>query len=323
MNENNCIENGKDVLRTEASAILDLVDRIDDSFSKAVNIIYNCKGRVVVTGMGKSGWIGNKIAATLASTGTPAFFLHPAEGIHGDIGMIAKGDVVIALSNSGETRELNEIVPGIKRLGIDLIALTGKPSSALAKASSVVINTGVKKEACPLGLAPTASTTATLAMGDAIAVALLEKRGFRKEDFALLHPGGNLGRKLILKVEDLMHGGDEIPIVSGDTPMKDALVEMTSKKLGIVIVCDSEGAVKGIITDGDLRRLIEKYGDFLERKSKQLMTSSPKTISQSSLAVEALQIMEKHSITSLVVASEKGKAEGVIHLHDILRSGIV
>lgn len=323
MNDKECIEKGKEVLKIEASAIMGLVERVDSSFLKAVDIIYNCKGRVVVTGMGKSGWIGNKIAATLSSTGTPSFFLHPAEGIHGDIGMIARGDVVLALSNSGETRELNEIIPGIKRLGIELIVLTGNDSSALAKAGKVVINTGVEREACSLGLAPTASTTAALAMGDAIAVALLEKRGFSKEDFALLHPGGNLGRKLILKVKDLMHEGDEIPVIDENTAMKNAIVEMTSKKLGIVIVLNSKKEICGIITDGDLRRIIEKHGNFLEKKVSELMTKKPKTISESALAVEALHIMENHSITSIVVSPGDGKVTGVVHLHDILRSGIV
>ena len=323
MNDKECIEKGKEVLKIEASAILGLVERVDSSFSKAVEIIYDCKGRVVVTGIGKSGWIGNKIAATLSSTGTPSFFLHAAEGIHGDIGMIARGDVVLALSNSGETRELNEIIPGIKRLGIDLIVLTGNSSSALAKAGTVVINTGVEREACPLGLAPTASTTAALAMGDALAVALLEKRGFNKEDFALLHPGGNLGRKLILKVKDLMHEGDEIPVIDENMAMKNAIVEMTSKKLGIVIALNSNKEIRGIITDGDLRRIIEKHGNFLEKRVSELMTKKPKTILESALAVEALHIMENHSITSIVVSPGGGKVTGIVHLHDILKSGVV
>ncbi|RMF96254.1 MAG: KpsF/GutQ family sugar-phosphate isomerase [Candidatus Schekmanbacteria bacterium] len=300
-----------------------LIDRIDDSFTKAVEIIYKCKGRVVVTGMGKSGWIGNKIAATLASTGTPAFFLHPAEGMHGDIGMITKEDVVLALSNSGETKELNEIIPVIKRLGIDLISLTGNENSALAKASTVVINTGVKREACPLGLAPTASTTAALAMGDAIAIALLEKRGFKKEDFAMLHPGGSLGKKLILRVKDLMHQGSEIPLVEEETLMRDALVEMTSKKLGFIVIENSNKELTGIITDGDLRRIIEKYGNFLDKRTCELMTKNPKTITEDALVVEALHLMEKHSITSLIVSPDKKRIDGVIHLHDILKSGIV
>src|SRR5512135_1203080 len=248
------LEHARKVLRIEAEAILALVDKLDGGFTRAVNLILKCRGRVVVTGMGKSGHIGNKIAATLASTGTPALFLHPAEGIHGDLGMVTKGDVVIALSNSGETEELSRMLPSLKRIGIKIIALTGSTESTLAKNSDVVIDVGVKEEACPLGLAPTASTTATLAMGDALAVALLEQRGFREEDFACFHPGGTLGKKLLLRVRDLMHIGDEIPMVSEDTLIKDAIYQISSKKMGITAVLNASGRLVGVISDGDLRR---------------------------------------------------------------------
>ncbi|HXY62205.1 MAG TPA: KpsF/GutQ family sugar-phosphate isomerase, partial [Nitrospirota bacterium] len=248
------IEQAKKVLRIEAEAVAALADRIDDSFDKAVQMILNCEGRVVVTGMGKSGLIGKKIAATLASTGTPALFLHPAEGIHGDLGMVTRGDTVIALSNSGETDELSRMLPSLKRLGIGIIALTGNVDSTLAKNSDVVINVGVKEEACPLGLAPTASTTAALAMGDALAVALLDKRGFKEEDFACFHPGGALGKKLLLRVQDLMHTGDDVPVVTETTLIKDAIFVISSKKMGVTAVVNTSGKLVGVISDGDLRR---------------------------------------------------------------------
>ncbi|HXY53784.1 MAG TPA: KpsF/GutQ family sugar-phosphate isomerase [Nitrospirota bacterium] len=320
-------DQAKRVLKIEADAVAALIDRIDERFEQAVEIILNCEGRVVVTGMGKSGLIGKKIAATLASTGTPALFLHPAEGIHGDLGMVTRGDTVIALSNSGETEEISRMLPALKRLGIKLISLTGNSESTLAKNSDVVINVGVKEEACPLGLAPTASTTAALAMGDAIAVALLDKRGFKEEDFACFHPGGTLGKKLLLRVRDLMHVGDAVPTVSDSTLIKDAIFEISSKKMGITSVLNSSGKLVGVISDGDLRRWIEKTEksgeNLLAKKAKDIMTKNPKVISREALAAEAVAIMEKHSITCLIVADRNAKPEGVIHLHDLLKAGVV
>lgn len=320
-------EQAKRVLKIEAEAVAALIDRIDEDFERAIELILKSKGRVVVTGMGKSGLIGKKIAATLASTGTPALFLHPAEGVHGDLGMVTRGDTVIALSNSGETEELSRMLPSLKRLGIKIIALTGNSSSILAKNSDVVINVGVKEEACPLGLAPTASTTATLAMGDAIAVALLDKKGFREEDFACFHPGGSLGKKLLLHVGDLMHTGDAIPVVSENTLIKDAIYEISSKKMGITSVLDANGTIVGVISDGDLRRWMEKTeksGEVLLSKSaREIMTKKPKTISKEALAAEAVAIMEKNSITCLLVSNSNARPEGVIHLHDLLKAGVV
>ncbi len=317
------IERAKRVLTIESEAIKALVGRINDTFLRAVDIIYSSKGRTIVTGMGKSGIIGKKIAATLSSTGTPAVFLHPAEAAHGDLGMVTDEDVVLALSNSGETEELIKLIPYIKRFNVSLISMT-RPGSTLAQASDVVLDVSVKEEACPLGIVPTASTTATLAMGDALAVALLEKRGFKEEDFAMFHPNGSLGKRLLVKVEDLMHQGHEIPMVMLHTIMTDAAVEMSSKRLGMTIVCDSEGRIAGIITDGDLRRGIQRWGaEFFTMKAEDVMTKNPKTIKRDVLAVKALSKMEKYSITSLIVPDEENKPLGVIHLHDILKSGIV
>jgi len=319
------IENAKQVLRIEADAVLALIDRIDGNFSRAVEMILSCQGRVVITGMGKSGLICQKIAATMASTGTPAFFLHPAEGIHGDLGMLMKGDVVVAVSNSGETEELTRILPVIKRMGLPLVAMTGNPRSTLARAGDVFIDISVSEEACPLGLAPTASTTATLAMGDALAVALLLERGFREEDFALFHPGGALGKRLLLRVEDLMHAGGDIPLVAVATPLKEALFEITSKKLGVTGVVDEAGRLLGVFTDGDLRRSIEQGFDVLNSPIAEFMNRNPKRILRSNLAAKALQRMEEHSITSLFVfeTEESGVPVGIIHLHDLLRAGVV
>ncbi len=320
-------DQAKRVLRIEAEAIAALINRIDDRFEQAVNMILDCEGRVVVTGMGKSGLIGKKIAATLASTGTPALFLHPAEGIHGDLGMVTRGDTVIALSNSGETEELARMLPSLKRLGIRIIALTGNIESTLAKNSDVVIDVGVQEEACPLGLAPTASTTATLAMGDALAVALLEQRGFKEEDFACFHPGGSLGKKLLLRVRDLMHTGDAVPIVSEETLIKDAIYEISSKKMGITAVLDADGRLVGVISDGDLRRWMErteKSGEnLLTKKAKDIMTRNPKVANKDALAAQAVSVMEKNSITCLLVSDSTRKPEGVIHLHDLLKAGVV
>ena len=273
------IERAKKVLKIEAEAIETLIDRIDERFEQAVKMILNCEGRVVVTGMGKSGLIGKKIAATLASTGTPALFLHPAEGIHGDLGMVMRGDTVIALSNSGETDELSRMLPSLKRLGIGIIALTGNPESTLAKNSDVVIDVGVKEEACPLGLAPTASTTATLAMGDALAVVLLDQRGFKEEDFACFHPGGALGKKLLLRVRDLMHTDEAVPMVSEETLIKDAIYEISSKKMGVTAVVNASGKLVGVISDGDLRRWMEKTEktgeNLLIKEARDIMTKNP------------------------------------------------
>jgi arabinose-5-phosphate isomerase len=321
------IEQAKKVLRIEADAIASLIDRIDENFDRAVDLIMNCKGRVVVTGMGKSGHIGNKIAATLASTGTPALFLHPAEGIHGDLGMVTKGDLVIALSNSGETEELSRMLPSLKRIGIKIIALTGNLDSTLARNSDVVVYVGVKEEACPLGLAPTASTTATLAMGDALAVVLLNRRGFREEDFACFHPGGSLGKRLLLRVRDIMHTGDAIPKVSVDTLIKDAIYEISSKKMGVTAVLDPAGSLLGVISDGDLRRWMErteKTGEnLLVKKAGDIMTHDPKVIAKEALAAEAMAIMENSSITCLMILDADRRPEGVIHLHDLLKAGVV
>jgi len=318
------IEEAKKVIRIEARALNDLAESINGDFEQAVSIILSSKGRVVVTGMGKSGLIGQKIASTMASTGTPAFFLHPAEAIHGDLGMIIKGDVVIAISNSGETEEVVRILPIVERIGARLISMTGNPHSTLAKCGDVLLNVAVTEEACPLGLAPTASTTATLAMGDALAVALLIERGFKAEDFALFHPGGSLGKKLLLKVSDMMHAGDALPLVRADIPMRQALFEITSKKLGCTGVVDENGALIGVVTDGDLRRALERGVDFMGRPAGELMTRNPKRILAGDLAAKALQRMEEYSITSLFVfeSDESPLPVGVVHLHDLLKAGI-
>jgi arabinose-5-phosphate isomerase len=317
------LNGAKKVLRIEAEAILALIDKINGDFSRAMEIILYCKGRVVVTGMGKSGLIGKKIAATLASTGTPALFLHPAEGIHGDLGMVMKGDVIIAISNSGETEEIVKLLPVFKRLAVPVIAMTGGMKSALAKAAEVTIDVGVTEEACPMGLAPTASTTAALAMGDAMAITLLEKRGFKEEDFACFHPGGSLGKKLLLRVEDVMHSGAEVPVVKADTSMREALFEITSKKMGITTVVDGDGKLVGVITDGDLRRYLEKSDDLFSKNAGELAHGNPKMISRDALAAEAVAIMEKYSITSLLSVDGEGRPEGIIHLHDLLKAGVV
>lgn len=318
------LKRARDVLDIEAQGILSQIDRLDDNFVRAVELLFNCKGKVVVTGLGKSGLIGRKIAATLSSTGTPSLFLHAGEGIHGDLGMIMKGDVILAVSNSGETDELLMLTPIIRRLGLKLIVMTGNPNSTLSRAADVMINAAVKEEACPMGLSPTASTTAALAIGDALAVVLLEKKGFKEEDFALRHPGGTLGRKLILRVDDLMHRNAELPVVHEDTPMKDTLLEITSKRLGVTGVVDGQGSLVGVITDGDLRRALESRGDIFRFKAKELMSRNPKTIPADALAARAVAIMEEHSITSLFVLEGSGqRPTGLVHLHDLLKAGIV
>ena len=318
------LEEARRVIRVEAEALLNLEASINGAFEQAVQMILDATGRVVVTGMGKSGLIGQKIASTMASTGTPAFFLHPAEGIHGDLGMIMKGDVVIAISNSGETDEVVRILPIIKRLGASLIAMAGNPGSTLAKSGDIFLDISVKEEACPLGLAPTASTTVTLAMGDAIAVALLVSRGFKAEDFAMFHPGGALGKRLLLKVEDIMHAGDGIPLVSQETLMREALFVITSKGLGITGVTSADGALVGVITDGDLRRALGQGLDIINLPASALMKRGGKRIRRDELAARALQQMEQYSITSLFVFEDDQAAApiGIVHLHDLLKAGI-
>jgi arabinose-5-phosphate isomerase len=316
-------DRGREVLQIEAEAILALIPKLDERFDRVVEILQDCRGRVVLTGMGKSGSVAQKIASTMASTGTPAFFLHPAEGGHGDLGMLVRGDVVIAVSNSGETDELVGLLPAIKRLGLTLIALVGDSASTLARQSDVIIDVGVAKEACPLALAPTASTTAALAMGDALAVALLEQRGFTEADFALLHPAGSLGRRLLWRVRDLMHSGGQLPAIRQDALMSDALAEISRKRLGMTAVVDEAGIVTGIITDGDLRRALSQGIDLLQRRVRDCMTPHPKTIDKDALAAKALEVMERYAITSLLIVDPKGNPEGVIHLHDLLRAGVV
>lgn len=315
----------KRVLEVEARAISELVDRLNHEFVRAVDLILQSDGKVVVTGVGKSGIIARKIASTLSSTGTPALFLHPTEALHGELGLLEPEDVVIAVSKSGETDELLQILPVIKRQGNVLIAFTGNLRSSLAKAADVVIDVSVREEACPLGLAPTASTTAALAMGDALAVALLQSRGFREEDFARIHPRGSLGKRLLLRVRDLMHTGEEFPKVHEGASMREVLVEMTSKRLGVTGVMDGGGKLIGVITDGDLRRALEKFPDLLERRARDVMTCNPKGIEADALAVEALRKMEQFAITSLFVFERLGDEVpvGIIHLHDILRAGVV
>ncbi len=311
------------VLSVEAEGILGLKEKLDGNFQRAVELLLDAPGKVVVTGMGKSGLIGRKIAATLASTGTPAFFLHPAEGLHGDIGMVLAGDIVIALSKSGETTEVISLIPVFKRLGLPLIALTGERNSTLARHADAVIDVGVSEEACPMGLAPTASTTAALAMGDALAVVLFEEKGFSERDFAMLHPGGALGRKL-LTVEELMHTGDEIPLVSRNTPLKDALFMISSKRLGVTGVLDGSGALAGVITDGDVRRAMARGTDLFRTSAEEIMSASPKRIASTELAASALRKMEEYSITSLFVfdGADAARLVGIVHIHDLLKAGV-
>lgn len=316
---NSVADIAKTVLQIEANAIQELIPRIDGSFSEAVEKIYSCKGRIVVTGMGKSGIIGKKIAATFASTGTPAFFLHPAEAVHGDLGMIVDGDVVIAISYRGNTEEIVKLLERIKRLAVTLITVTGNPKSILAAQSDVVLNIAIKEEACPLGLVPTASTTASLAMGDALAIALLEKRDFSEEDFAAFHPAGSLGKKLI-KIKNLMHTGEQIPIVRQDTRMRDVIYEMTRKGLGMTTVVDEENRLVGIVSDGDLRRHLQKHKGLLDRTASQCMTANPLLIDGEELATKALNIMENAKITVLIVPNKDGTVAGVIHLHDLWKT---
>jgi len=319
----NLIDAAKKVLTIEALSIQELKDRINEDFIRAVEIIHNSKGRVVITGIGKSGLVGRKIAATLASTGTPSFFMHPAEASHGDLGMVTEDDVVIAISNSGETDEILRLIPYLKYFNVKIIALTGNPQSTLAKQADVVLDVSVKEEACPFGFIPTASTTVTMAMGDAIAVALIMLNGFKKEDFAVFHPGGSLGRRMLTKVKDLMHTGEEVPVAYPDTLMLDAVLEISSKRLGVVVIVDENKRILGIITDGDVRRGVHRWGkELFELKASQIMTKNPKTINEEELAAVALSTMQKYSITSLVVPANDGTLKGLIHIHDILKKGI-
>jgi arabinose-5-phosphate isomerase len=314
----------KRVLLIEAEAIRALAERIGPEFEKAIKILKACKAKVVVIGLGKSGLVGQKISATFASTGTPSFFLHPAEGLHGDLGMLSKGDVVLALSNSGETEELLKLLPYFRRLDLPLIVMTGRIDSTLAKAAAAVLDVSVKEEACPYNLVPTASTTAMLAMGDALALALLEEKGFKPEDFALLHPAGALGKKLLLKVSDLMRTGEQMPAVSPDAPMKEVILSMSSKMLGHTAVVE-KGNVVGVISDGDLRRAMERFPNLIQLKAKDIMTKNPKSIGPNALAAEALARMEKHAITALLVTEDPDSKRlvGIIHLHDLLKAGVV
>ena len=314
------------VLQLEADAILSLIPRVDAHFDAAINLILSCPGRVVVTGMGKSGIIGHKIAATLASTGTPALFLHPAEGIHGDLGMVTGSDVVLALSNSGETNEVLNILPSLRRIGAKLIAMVGNPHSTLAQNADVVLDVGVDKEACPLGLAPTSSTTAALAFGDALALALIPRHNFTANQFAVFHPGGSLGRRLLLTVDSVMHKDAENPVVSGSTTVQEALFVITDKGLGAVSVVDEGGRLLGLLTDGDIRRGLRKGVDFLQRPVTELMTQSPLTITREKLAAEGLHIMESHKpkpITVLPVVDAERHVVGLLHMTDLLRQGVV
>lgn len=316
-------ELGRAVIEIEANMIRSLINRIDHHFAAACQYLHDCNGRIAVMGVGKSGHIGKKIAATFASTGSPGFFVHPSEAKHGDMGMITNQDVVLAISNSGESDEIISILPFIKRLDIPLITLTGKPRSTLAKAATVNIDVSIEKEACPLGLAPTSSTTAALVMGDALAMTILEKRGFTENDFALSHPGGTLGRRLLLRVDEIMHHNEGVPIVSADASLKEALMEMTQKKLGITTVVGKEGELLGVFTDGDIRRAFDNNADIHTTQINQVMSHHPKTITREILAADALNIMESYKITSLIVADDKKRPVGVIHIHDILRAGVV
>lgn len=320
---NKSIQLALDVIEAEAGAVYALCNKIGEDFVRCCELILACKGRVVVIGMGKSGHIGAKIAATLASTGTPAFFVHPAEASHGDLGMITKSDLVLAISNSGNTSEIVTLLPLIKYLNVPLITLTGNPDSTLAKQATINIDVSVAQEACPLGLAPTTSTTVALVMGDALAIALLDARGFTAEDFARAHPGGNLGKRLLLRVEDVWHAGDQLPIVHESTTISDALIEVTQKRLGMTTIINQSGLLQGIFTDGDIRRALNNGYDVHTTLISDVMTRNCRTIAKGTLVVEALQQMEKFSITSLIVISENKKPLGVVSLHDILKAGVV
>jgi arabinose-5-phosphate isomerase len=316
------IERGKEVIRIEAQALEALASRIDDSFSAAVELLFNSTGRVILTGMGKSGLVARKIVATMNSTGTAAVFLHPSDAVHGDLGMVRAEDVVICLSKSGDTEEIRELIPMFRRIGVKIIAMVGVPGSQLARQSDIVLDTSVKEEACPHDLAPTASTTAMLALGDALAIALLDKKGFTREEFAMFHPGGNLGKRLLLRVEEMMVSGANIPVVRGEVPISDAIVEMTSKRLGATCVVDAAGKLLGIVTDGDLRRLLQRTKNVTNVNAADTMTKNPKTIRKGLLAATALEEMESYNITQLVVVDELHRPVGMLHLHDLVKAGL-
>ncbi|MDO8550529.1 MAG: KpsF/GutQ family sugar-phosphate isomerase [Ignavibacteria bacterium] len=313
---------GKEVIKIETSAVADLLESIDDEFVKAVKILFECKGRVILTGMGKSGLIARKIVATLNSTGTASIYLHPSDALHGDLGMVRKEDVVILISKSGATEELAILIPMLKRLNVKLIAMGGSRNSRLESECDVFLDISVKEEACPLDLAPTSSTTAALVMGDALAVVLLQMREFTEEDFAVLHPGGSLGKRLSLSIKEIMHKDDSVPVVREDTPIKDVIFEITSKRLGTTTVVDKEGILKGVITDGDLRRLLERTLDIKDLKAKDIMTKNPKVMRDHYLASFALQTMENYKITTLIITDEGYKPVGIIHLHDLVNLGL-
>lgn len=313
---------GLAVIETEAQAVFELTQRIDERFEKACELLLACKGRIVVTGMGKSGHIANKLAATFSSTGSPAFFMHPGEASHGDLGMITRQDIVLAISNSGNTAEIVTLLPILKRLEVPLITLTGNSESILAKTADVNLDVSVKQEACPLGLAPTTSTTVSLVMGDALAIALLQARGFSAEDFALSHPGGMLGKRLLLHIDEIYHKGDELPVVSERATISEALIEVTAKKLGMTCVVDSRGYLIGVYTDGDIRRTLNRQCDINTTHINEVMTKNCRTIKPGMLAAEALAIMQKHSITSLVVVDNDDRPYAVLHLHDLLKAGV-
>jgi arabinose-5-phosphate isomerase len=322
LNHQEIITAGKEVIRIEAEAVADLQERINEEFAKAVDLMYSCQGRIVFSGMGKSGLIARKIVATLNSTGTSAIYLHPTDALHGDLGMVRKDDVVVLISKSGYTEEISKLIPWLKRIKVKIIALTAQKKSRLANEADIYIDISVREEACPHDLAPTSSTTATLAMGDALSVAILKKRGFTAEDFAMLHPGGSLGKRLSLEIKEIMYTGERIPIVNEDTSLKDAIWEITSKRLGSTCVVDTTGILTGIITDGDLRRLLEKTPDITGVKARDAMTKHPKVIRASNLASYALQLMENFKITSLVVIDDDHKPEGIVHLHDLINLGL-
>lgn len=313
---------GLAVIETEAQAVFELTQRIDARFEKACELLLSCKGRIVVTGMGKSGHIANKLASTFSSTGSPAFFMHPGEASHGDLGMITRQDVVVAISNSGNTHEIITLLPLLKRLEVPLITLTGNEQSTLAKSADVNLDVSIKQEACPLGLAPTTSTTVSLVMGDALAIALLQARGFSAEDFALSHPGGTLGKKLLLRIDDLYHTDDQLPLTNENASISDALIEVTDKKLGMTCVVDNHGYLVGVYTDGDIRRTLTRQFDINTTQLKDVMTKNCRTISKGMLAAEALAIMQKYSITSLVVVENDKRPYAVLHLHDLLKAGV-
>jgi arabinose-5-phosphate isomerase len=319
---NTSIERGREVVRIEAAALEALASRIDENFAAAVELIFNSSGRVIVTGMGKSGLVARKIVATMNSTGTAAVFLHPSDAVHGDLGMVRPEDVVICLSKSGDTEEIRQLVPMFRRIGIKIIGMVGSLESHLASVSDIVLDTSVKEEACPYDLAPTASTTATLALGDALAIALLDKRGFTKEEFAMFHPGGNLGKRLLLRVEEMMVSGANVPVVREEVPLSDAIVEMTSKRLGATCVIDSGGKLLGIVTDGDLRRLLQRTKNVTNVTAADAMTKNPKTIRKGLLAATALEEMESFNITQLVVVDELHHPVGMLHLHDLVKAGL-